>query len=612
MSSPKTLSTIIRLMGKVDPSVSKAMNEAQALAGKTSTNIGKYFLAAGAAVTTAATAAAVKATKAFDAYEVTVDKVGTIADTSAVPLSSISDAVLKLSDQTGKAAGDLNETVYQAISAGTKTANAVDTVGQSIKLAKGGFTDATTAVDTLTTVMNAYNLSADKTTKVSDILVTTQNLGKTTVAELAANLGNVIPVAAAYDVQMDNLSADLAIMTQNGIDTANAVTYTKSMLNELADTGSTVSKILKSKTGKSFTELTESGYSMGDVIKVLKDSVNGNSTAFSNLWGNVRSGVGALTLMNAGTEKYNTVLEAMRNSTGATEKAYETMEDNASTRIEKLKNKLSNMAIKAGEDLSPVIDMLLDKLEQVDVDAVMDKVEAAITWIINNGPTVVTIAGEIAAGMAGWKIGLTIANVAHAIGKAQKAEEGLTAVQAALNIVMNANPVGAIVLAITGLVAISTILYKKWDAFRNLIDWIWDKLKKIGSGFLSGGLPGIVSALTGGGKTDVTVKTKASGAVEKFANGGSVYTPRIAVVGDAPETIVPHGNTPRNRALLQEAAAHVGGTGNAPGRAIHFTYAPVIQNGTAEDVKKAVRDGYEEFKGFVRQYEAEQEAVTFG
>lgn len=612
MSSPKTLSTIIKLMGKVDPSVSKAMNEAQALAGKTSTNIGKYFLAAGAAVTTAAGVAAVKAVKSYAAYETTLDKVATLADTSAVPIKTLSDQVLKLSDATGVAAGDINESVYQAISAGTKTANAVDLVNQAIKLGKGGFTDTTTAVDTLTTAMNAYNLSADKVTSVSDMLITTQNLGKTTVDALAGSLGNVIPIASAYGVQLDNLSSALAIMTQNGLDTDTATTATKAMLNELADTGSTVSKVLKSKTGKSFTELTESGSSIGDVLKILGDSVNGDSTAFSNLWGNVRSGVGALTLMNAGTEKYNTVLEAMRNSAGATEKAYETMEDNASTRIEKLKNKLSNMAIKAGEDLSPVIDMLLEKLEQVDVDAVMDNVEAAITWMIDNGPTVVTIAGEIAAGMAGWKIGLTIANVARAIGKAQKAEEGLTAVQAALNIVMNANPIGAIVLAITGLVAISTILYKKWDAFRNLIDWIWDKLKKIGSGFLSGGLPGIVSALTGGGKTDVTVKTKASGAIEKYANGGSVYTPRIAVVGDAPETIVPHGNTPRNRALLQEAAAHVGGIGNAQGRAIQFTYAPVIQNGTAEDVKKAVRDGYEEFKGFVRQYEAEREAVTFG
>lgn len=612
MSSPKTLSTIIKLMGKVDPSVAKAMNEAQGLAGKTSTNISKYALAAGAAITTAAGVAATKALKSYTAYETTVDKVATIADTSVVSIKTLSDQVLKLSSATGIAAGSINEATYQAISAGAKTENAVGLVTQSIKLAKGGFTETTTAVDTLTTVMNAYKLSADQVTSVSDMLIVTQNLGKTTVDALAGSIGNVIPVASAYKVQMDNLSTALAIMTQNGISTDESVTYTKSMLNELADTGSNVAKILKSKTGKSFTELTKSGYSMGDVIKVLGNSVKGDSTAFSNLWGNVRAGVGALTLMNAGTEKYNSVLEAMRNSAGATDKAFQTMENNRATRIEKLKNKLSNMAIKAGEDLAPVLDMVLDKLDQVDVEAVTDKVEAAITWIIDNGPTAAIVAGEIATGMAAWKIGLTIAKVASAIQKAQKAEEGLTAVQAALNIVMNANPIGAVIVGITGLVAVSTILYKKWDVFRSLIDGIWNKLKEIGSGFLSGGLPGVFSALFGGGDSKVTVTTKAGRAVEKFANGGTVTSPRLAVVGDAPETIVPHGNTPHNRALLQEAATHVGGTPGKETRIIQFTYAPVIQGGTGEDVKRAVEDGFERFKEYMRQYSEEQEAVSFG
>lgn len=59
--------------------------------------------------------------------------------------------------------------------------------------------------------MNAYRLSADKVGSVSDILITTQNLGKTTVNDLAASIGNVIPVASAYGVQLDNLSSALAI-----------------------------------------------------------------------------------------------------------------------------------------------------------------------------------------------------------------------------------------------------------------------------------------------------------------------------------------------------------------------------------------------------------------
>lgn len=136
MSKAKELDTIIKLVGKVDPSVSKAMREAQSIAGTSSSNIKKYFAAATAAVATATAAAAVKSVKAYAAYEETVNKVSTIADTTAVSIESLSDAALELSNQTGVAAGDINEAVYQAISAGTKTTNAIDMVNRSVKLAK--------------------------------------------------------------------------------------------------------------------------------------------------------------------------------------------------------------------------------------------------------------------------------------------------------------------------------------------------------------------------------------------------------------------------------------------------------------------------------------------
>lgn len=609
MNSAKVLSTIIRLTGKVDPSVAKAMKEAQSLAGSTSKNIKKYFAVAAAAVTAATVTAAVKSVQAYADYEETLNKVATIADTSTVPIGKLSNAVIKLSNQTGVAAGDVNEAVYQAISAGVQTKNAVSTVGQAVKLAKGGFTDTATAVDTLTTAMNAYNLPADKVTQVSDYLITTQNLGKTTVDKLAASLGDVIPVAAAYDVQLDNLSADLAVMTQHGIDTDKAVTYTKSMLNELADTGSTVAKVLKSKTGKSFTELTESGYSIGDVLKVLGDSVNGNATAFSNLWSNTRAGTGALALLKAGTGKYNSFLQQMQDSTGATEKAYQKMEEGIKPALNRLKNEIKNVEIVAGKEFAPVVDKITKKLDGINIDSVMKKAKTAVDWIIDNGPTVIQVAGEIAVAMAGWKAGLVISKVTAAIQKAQAAEEGMTIVQAALNAAMDANPVGAVIVVITALIAAGTILYKKCKKFHDLINKLWATIKKIKAAFMKGGLPSVISSFFGSGKST----GKSSKAVQAaYANGGTVTTPRVAVVGDAPETIVPHGNTPRNRALLAEAARGVGITEGSRSTVIQLSYAPVIKGGSAADVKAAAKDGYQWFKEQLKQYQSEREAVSFG
>ena len=89
------------------------------------------------------------------------------------------------------------------------------------------------------------------------MLIQTQNLGKTTVAELSSSMGKVIPTANAYHVQFDQLCTGYAKMTANGVATAESTTYMNSMLNELGKSGTTVSDILKEKTGKSFAELME-------------------------------------------------------------------------------------------------------------------------------------------------------------------------------------------------------------------------------------------------------------------------------------------------------------------------------------------------------------------
>ena len=286
------------------------------------------------------------------AFETEVAKVGTIADTTKVPIGELKEQISDLSGTMGIAAGDLAEATYQTISAGQDTGDAVAFAGQAAKLAAAGFTSSSSAVDILTTALNAYGLGADKAGHVSDVLLTTQNLGKTSVDELSASMGRVIPLAAAYKVNVENLSSGLAIMTANGIATAEATTYTKSMLNELGDTGSTVGKILQKETGQGFAELMDSGQSLGDVLQVLYDSVGGDATQFAALWSSVEAGTGALSLANSGAEKFNDVLAQMENSSGATETAYTTMTDTMAHRMESLKTNAANLGIALFDSVS--------------------------------------------------------------------------------------------------------------------------------------------------------------------------------------------------------------------------------------------------------------------
>lgn len=326
-------------------------------------------------------------------FETSTAMVATIADTSQKSLSSISKEVRGYSNETGEAASDMAEATYQAISASINTADAAAFAGTATKLAVGGFTSATTAVDVLTTAINAYGLAASDATQLSDYLITTQNLGKTSVDQLAQSVGKVIPLASAYNVQMDNLSSAYAVLTANGIATAESGTYLKSMLNELGDTGSGVSEVLLNSTGKTFAQLMEQGYSLGDVMAMLGNAVDGDSTAFNALWNSTEAGIGALSLFNAGADKYNSVLESMRTSAGATEKAYSTMADTTDKSKQRMENAFNNLKISVGDVLNPALTQVYEGFTNV---------FAGMSDFVDEHPAVVAAISAIAVGVGGF------------------------------------------------------------------------------------------------------------------------------------------------------------------------------------------------------------------
>ena len=284
-------------------------------------------------------------------------KVSTIADTSRASMEDIKAGIQQISRETGDSVTDLTEATYQAISASVDTADAVEFTAQAAKLATAGFTEQSTAVDVLSTALNAYGLAASEVESVSDMLVTTQNLGKTSVDELAQSMGRVIPLAAAYHVQMDQLSSAYADLTKQGIQTAEATTYLKGMFNELGSASSEVGAILLEETGQSFSQLMDSGASLGEVLQILGDHVGGSAEAFQQLWSSQEAGIGALALYNEGADAFNSTLAAMQSSVGATESAFQKMESTTADALGDMSNAFDNLGIAVGDAMTPLAEL---------------------------------------------------------------------------------------------------------------------------------------------------------------------------------------------------------------------------------------------------------------
>ena len=433
------------------------------------TAAGKAVMPVSAAVAGIGTAAAVSAVNFEDAMA----KVSTIADTTEVPLDELRSQILALSSQTGISANEIADNVYNAISAGQKTGDAVNFVTNSTKLAKAGFADAGAALDVLTTILNAYGMEASEVTNVSDMLIQTQNLGKTTVAELSSSMGKVIPTANAYHVQLDQLCAGYAKMTANGVATAESTTYMNSMLNELGKRGTTVSDILKEKTGKSFAELMENGASLADVHSILKESADEQNLSFGDLWSSAEAGKAGLILLGDSAEDFNSTLAQMRESTGATESAFEKLQTNSS-KINKAVNAVKNTFIILGG-------VILDTFSPA-IDAVTGGIQKLCGWIssLPSGiQAIIVVIGTLiaAAGPLLVVLGTLMTSIGSLAPKISTASTAVSTFSAGL--VLPLAPIAAIAAAVTALILIIADLYKNNEDFRNNIQIIWNSIKEI-------------------------------------------------------------------------------------------------------------------------------------
>jgi TP901 family phage tail tape measure protein len=399
-------------------------------------------------------AGAASAKMAMD-FEDSMAKVSTIADATEVPMDEMQKAILDLSNQTGISSEEIAQNVYDSISAGQKTGDAVNFVSNSTKLAKAGFADAGAALDVLTTIMNAYGLKASEVTNVSDMLIQTQNLGKTTVADLASSMGKVIPTANAYGVSLDELCAGYAIMTANGVATAESTTYMNGMLNELGKSGTTVSETLKEKTGKTFKELMDSGMSLSDVLKIISDAATENNKSFGDMWSSSEAGKAGMILLGDSAENFNGVLEQMQNSAGATNTAFEKLDTN-STKIKKATNELKNDAIDLGttlmEELAPIIENIAEKISQF-TEWFNGLSESEKQMIIQIGLIVAAIGPLLIV------LGTVVSSGAKIIGGIPVIAKGLSGLFG----IIAANPVLAIITAIV--IAVFT-LWTTCDEFR--------------------------------------------------------------------------------------------------------------------------------------------------
>lgn len=328
----RVIDAIIRLHDQFSPvlkKVSNSLTKSEKMTnrfGRNLKSIGGTMSSVGATVSTAMApimAAAAAGLKLHSDFERGMAKVSTLVDTNVVSLQQLSNGIRQISDETGMSVTELAEAEYQAISASVDTAHVTDFVRTAAIAAKAGFTDTTTAIDGLTTVLNSYGLSAENAGKITDQMLMTQNLGKTTFGDLAQGIGSVATAASLAKVSTDDLFASMAILTKNGVQTSEAFTGFQGILSAVSKQSQQTVKTAAAL-GIDFTPEHLGQVGWIKFLEEVKAKVGDDQTAIQRLFGRVEA-ANAFKVLTKDMGQLKDAQRAIGDSMGATELAFNKM-----------------------------------------------------------------------------------------------------------------------------------------------------------------------------------------------------------------------------------------------------------------------------------------------
>lgn len=329
----------------------------------------------------AAAAVSFAALKMGTDLDAAMSKIQGFAGAPAASIDELRGKILALEAQTGVSATKIAEGLYLAASAGLSVADAWTVTERSTRLAQAGFTDAKTVVDVTTSALNAYHLQASQTSQIQDVLTATVVSGKMEFADLASNVGKILPLAAASGVSLAEVGASIAEMTEKGIGAGQATAALSGILSALEAPTATTRK-----------ELASLGLSADDVRAAIRDRgllqtlsdldqrTGGNIDQLKDLVPRIQGLRGILADLGQSGSDYTRVLDANNAAYGRSQQAIDTYATTSQAALNQLtgtaKAGLTELGLSMGQlviqvdDLVKAVELAGPQLKAVFVDGI--------------------------------------------------------------------------------------------------------------------------------------------------------------------------------------------------------------------------------------------------
>ena len=457
----------------------------------------------GVGIATGVGGAITKATSLAMDWQKGMAQINVTAGLSNDELAKMSDQMLAIGKRNAAPLEEVPVAFNKIISAGLDAKTALASLEPTLQAAKAGFVDIETVAAAGVNVMNSAGLKdiVDETgkkipaiTQSYDILFATLQKGAASMGEVAQYLPTIVPTAKNAGISLDQASGAFAFLTAQGVNAASAATQLNGAFNALSNP-----KLLGNfkAIGVQIYDAKGKMRSMPDIVSDLAKSLDGLSDKakakkLASL-GLDQTSAQAFAVMTQSVDKFKETLDATKNSKGALQNSLDSSKTAADSWSIAMNN-VKALAIKAGQFLLPVVTKVGEWAAAI-TGGIVPAIKGVVNWCKEWWP-VLAILGAGFVAMNINNIAATASLIWHTtVTKAAAAAQWL------LNAAMNANPIGLVIMAIAALVAIVTIVIKKYDEWGAALTFVLGPL-------------GLIINIV------MTIKRYWDSIVDAFSNGG--------------------------------------------------------------------------------------------
>jgi TP901 family phage tail tape measure protein len=260
------------------------------------------------------------------------------------------------SDLSGQASQvELTTAAYDVASAGfANVADQTRILEAATKGAVGGMSDVNTVGNAVTSVLNAYGMSAGQASTLVDQFIQTQNDGKIILAEYASQIGNLAPTAKAAGVGIDELNAAISTITAQGVPVESTFTGLNQALIAILKPSQEAADLAK-QLGIDFSESGLRAKGFGGLLADVAKATGGSTTAITKLFGSVDALKAVLPLISGDLASFNKNLENQRNSAGVATKAFDDMRNTMEGALKEVQTAFENLIVAFAPALPAII-----------------------------------------------------------------------------------------------------------------------------------------------------------------------------------------------------------------------------------------------------------------